>query len=225
VGDVVVAGDGELLLDVVAQEEDEVSCRVRADGGLRPGRGLLVQGAAFRPRALTPKDRDDLRGIIANETFDAVALSFVGAASEVEEVKRIIGAGGRDLSVVAKIETRTGMTNIEAITMASDVTMAARGDLALTMPWQELPDHVAQIARVAHAQRKPWVLATQIVESIEMFAMPSRAEICDLHRWLDLGAGGVLLTRETAFGDRPVAAVAAVRSMLDAHARAQGTGR
>jgi pyruvate kinase len=146
--------------------------------------------------------------------FDAVALSFVGSDAELKRVRERIQRAGRTVAIVAKIETPAGVANADAICQAADVVMAARGDLALTAPWTELPAAVRAIAASARAAGKPWLLATQVAEGLERFAFPSRAEICDLAHWLAEGCAGVLLSYETAFGSRPTAAVSSVASLL-----------
>lgn len=218
VDDVVIAGDGEMMLDVVEVDLDAVRCRPREDGVLRPGRGLAIQGSNFTPSSMTDKDRDDLRALLGSTHFDAVALSFVSGKEAVEEARDEIGEG-RSLEIIAKIETAKGVAQAGRISASADAVMAARGDLALSMPWTGLADGVESIAAAAREHGTAWILATQIVESMERFDLPSRAEICDLSHWFAAGAAAVMLGRETAFGARPVESVAAVAELIDARCR------
>jgi pyruvate kinase len=134
--------------------------------------------------------------------LDAVAVSFVDGATVVDEVRQLTG-----LPVVSKIETAGGLEVLSTICSASDYVMAARGDLALAVPWVELPGAVQQIASACRDSGTPCILATQFAEGIEKFALPTRAEICDLAHWLDEGAAGVMLSYETVFGTQPIRAV------------------
>lgn len=220
VGDVVIAGDGEMMLDVGEVGPDAVRCLPRADGLLRPGRGLAIQGSNFTPSSMTSKDRADLRALLGSADFDAVALSFVSGKEALDEARDVIGEP-RGLEIVAKIETAKGVAQARPISADADAVMAARGDLALSMPWTGLADGVESIAEAAREQGKPWILATQVVESMERFHLPSRAEICDLSHWLAAGAAAVMLSRETAFGERPVESVAAVAELIDARCPAR----
>jgi pyruvate kinase len=215
VGDVVIAGDGEMMLDVVEIDSEGVRCVPREDGVLRPGRGLAIRGSNFTPSSMTAKDRADLRALLGSTDFDAVALSFVSGTEAVDEARLEIGKS-HGLEVIAKIETAKGVERAGEICAGADAVMAARGDLALCMPWTALAGGVERIARAAREHAKAWILATQIVESMERFDLPSRAEICDLSHWLATGAAAVMLSRETAFGARPVESVAAVAELIDA---------
>jgi pyruvate kinase len=110
------------------------------------------------------------------------------------------------------------LAQINAIAKSADVIMAARGDLALFLPWVELYVAVQKVSDAAEAQMCPWILATQLVEGLERFAFPTRAEICDLAHWITKGAWGAMLSFETAFGSRPIEAVKCVRAIIDRYA-------
>ena len=177
-GDIILEGDGAISLEVLERRGDDVMCRCLATGKLRPGRGIVLQKREFRPTALTVKDRADLDFVLKSQLFDAVAVSFVGTREDVAQVKALLG-GQAAISVIAKIETQLGVDNVESIVAEADAVMAARGDLALTMPWEQLPASVRTIAQASQHARKPWILATQIAEGMERFSFPTRAEICD----------------------------------------------
>lgn len=214
-GDVLVEGDGSLILKVVERKEEAVSCVADGSGIIRPGRGFVMQKPGYKPAALTPKDAEDLEAAVKSSLFDAVAISFVGTADDVMRAKELCAKHGKVLPVIAKIETQLGIDNIGEIAAAADMLMAARGDLALTSPWEELPLAVSKISAAAKKHGKPWILATQLAEGLERFSMPTRAEICDLAHWISEGAYGAMLSYETAFGPKPVEAVEAVRKIID----------
>jgi len=217
-GDVIIEGDGAMMLDVVETLQGSVICRPLWDGVLHPGRGLVVRSSRFSPAPLTKKDRDDLKQIARSGKFDAVAVSFVRDPCDIQEVRNVLSMAESDLPVIAKIETSGGLAQINEIAKAADMVMAARGDLALFLPWVELYDAVMTISSAASAQNRPWILATQLVEGLELFAFPTRAEICDLAHWIAIGAWGAMLSFETAFGPHPIEAVKYVREVLDRYA-------
>lgn len=215
--DVIVEGDGALLLKVLRKEDSGVLCLPESDGVLHPGRGLLVRKPSFRPAPMSEKDRSDIRAIDKAGLFDAIAVSFVGQASDIQEARQLILEHRTPVSIIAKIETQLGIENLESIAIEADMLMAARGDLALTTPWTSLYDQVSQISLIAAKAGTPWILATQLMEGLERFVIPTRAEICDLAHWVSQGAAGVMLSYETAFGPKPIDSVKAAREVVDSY--------
>ncbi|HLJ30183.1 MAG TPA: pyruvate kinase [Candidatus Angelobacter sp.] len=212
-GDVIIEGDGALLLSVVEVMPNGIICAPESDGVIHPGRGIVVRSKSFHPESLTAKDLADFSAIRSSKMFDAIAISFVADTEPIERLR----SGMREacLPLIAKIETAEGLGNITSIVNAADAIMAGRGDLALAMPWEELPAAVHTIATTSHIANKPWILATQLVEGLERFSFPTRAEICDLAHWIDEGAHGVMLSYETAFGPRPVDSVSCVQKIVE----------
>jgi pyruvate kinase len=214
-GDRIVVGDGSVILDVVQVHSDHASCEVVDAGVINPNRGIVIQESQFEPTSLTEKDVADIEYVAGRDEFDAVALSFVSTADEVRQAKDILASAGGELPIVSKVETPQGVENIDEIAAASDAIMVARGDLALFFPWNELGVHTKRIVSGAEAAETPWIMATQMAEGLERFAFPTRAEICDLTRWVDRGMDGMLLSYETAFGASPVKAVSCMREVVN----------
>ena len=216
-GDLVTVGDGSAVFSVGAVDIGAGTAHVviETSGTINPSRGLTVQGASFRPQSLTEKDVDDLVFIAKSGAFDAVALSFVSSSDQVVAARKILAAHGSSIPIIAKVETASGVINVHEICDTADMVMAARGDLALAIQWVDLPGAVSQIAKAANVACCPWILGTQIVEGMERFVIPTRAEICDLAHWLGENCGGVLLSYETAFGANPVGAVQVTRLLID----------
>jgi pyruvate kinase len=212
--DGVVMGDGSLVLRVTSVTGEAIQTTALQAGVANPNRGLTIQGGHFTPASLTSKDVADLEFIARSPLFDVVLLSFVAGSDSIIKAREILRQAHREIPIIAKIETAQGLRHLSAIAEAADMIMAARGDLALTVDWIELPGAVEAIAQVAKEQGKPWILATQVVEGLERFAFPTRAEICDLAHWLKQGTAGVMLCYETAFGPKPVDAISAVQSMV-----------
>jgi pyruvate kinase len=213
-GDVIIEGDGALLINVLEKTVNGVLCATENDGEIHPGRGIIVRKSDFRPTPMTGKDREDLRFAARSGLFDVAAISFVGDPMDVSEAKRIIAEEHSNMSVMAKIETQLGIERIEGIAKEADSLMAARGDLALALPWVELYSAVSKLSTTATVAGTPWILATQLVEGLERFEFPTRAEICDLAHWVTQGAAGAMLSYETAFGSKPVDAVRYVTEIV-----------
>jgi pyruvate kinase len=209
-----IVGDGAAVLRVLSVDRSCAVAEMKSDGVLNQNRGLTILNSRFQPRCLTDKDLSDLDHVLSRDVYDIVALSFVSSASEISTVKRLATAKNRQIPILAKIETPEGLENLESICRTTDLVMAARGDLALTMPWTELPQAVSAIGRSACTHSRTWILATQIAEGLEQFSMLTRAEICDLARWLEEGCGGILFSHETAFGSHPVAAVTSAAKLI-----------
>jgi pyruvate kinase len=214
-GTLIAVGDGSALLAVKNVGPSEAAVQVVEGGSIDQKRGLIIQGKTFNPRALMPKDLADLEHITGSPSYDAVALSFVSSPDDVLKVRKMAAQKGRTLPIIAKIETQAGLANLEAICDVSDIVMAARGDLALALPWVELPDAVLRIVEMAKRASIPWIVATQIAEGLQRFTMPTRAEICDLATWMQRGCSGILLSYETAFGANPKAAVRCCAEIME----------
>ncbi len=214
-GEAIIIGDGSLILRVEKADQSGVKVRSECAGVMNHTRGVTLQGGSFIPRCLTRDDEEGLRFISTSSDFDMIAISFVSSAEDVLRARSILKDQGSELPLVAKIETARGIDHLDEICAVADMVMAARGDLALCMPWTELPKSVALIADSALEADTPWVLATQVAEGMERFAFPTRAEICDLAHWLERGCAAVMLSYETVFGGNARGAVACTQQLLD----------
>ncbi len=215
VGDSIVIGDGSAVLTVESTHIDGAITRAKYSGSINQTRGVTLQAGSFVPKCMTLEDERSLRFVAKSDAFDMVALSFVSSGSDVSVARSVLQGYGREMPVIAKIETAVGVDRLEEICHASDMVMAARGDLALCMPWYELPKSVERIADVATRTGTPWVLATQIAEGLERFALPTRAEMCDLAHWLQRGCSAVMLSYETVFGSNAAGAAACTQTLLE----------
>ena len=214
-GDTIIVGDGALTLSVSQAASEKIHCEVQQEGTIELSRGLTIRNGDFDPPTLREKDREYLRFVAKSGTFDAVALSFVSDPKEITDARKLLRSNGSQIPIIAKIESVGGINSLSGITAEADAVMAARGDLALYLPWEDLEFHTARIAEEAQATDTPWILATQIAEGLEQFESLTRAEICDLSRWVNEDVAAVLLSHETAFGSDPVKAVSEVRNLLE----------
>jgi pyruvate kinase len=215
-GSSVIVGDGgvELLVEGVAA--GVLVCSVVRGGVIENNRGLTLVGGGRSISSLTAADLEMLQALAASEAFDAVAVSFVSEPSTLHVVREAVSGAGAAVAVVAKIETREGVDRIDEICAAADVVMAARGDLALAIDPAMLYAAVRRIAEAAAESGTPWVLATQLLEGLDQFGFPTRAELTDVVGWMEHGAAGAMLSRETVFGGCPLESIRHLRALLDA---------
>lgn len=219
IGDLVLVGDGAVVFKVIEAATDSLLCSTLRPGRLNAGRGLAVQSPKYRPTALGRKDIADLEEVSRNlHLYDAVALSFVAGPEDLDLARVICAHTKSSLPFIAKIETLLGLARLESICTRTQAILVARGDLALSSPWLDLYSHCKRIIEVARSHKLPWIVATQLAEGLDRFEFPTRAEICDLAHWSEVGASGAMLSYETAFGPRPIDAVAAVKQILSRYA-------
>ena len=196
--------DGRLRLEVERCGEDHAETRVVTGGELSDRKGVNVPDVILPISPLTEKDRVDL-GFALELGADWVALSFVQRAEDIEEAKRLID--GR-ASVMTKIEKPAAIRVLSDIVDQSDAIMAARGDLGVEMPPEQVPGLQKAIISECRLAGKPVVVATQMLESMVHSPTPTRAEASDVATAVFDGADAVMLSAETAAGDYPVEAVA-----------------
>lgn len=180
VGQRLIIGDGVVSF-VVTEVDGGLCAKAEGSGRVESNRGVSVQGGSFSPVCLTETDKKTLLHVAEHAVYDEVALSFVGNAADIEEARKILGDA--DKKIVAKIETPEGIKNIESIAKVADKIMVARGDLALTMPWQEMPKAIDVIVEACDQAHTPYIMATQVAESMATAHMMTRAEMSDLWQW------------------------------------------
>ena len=203
-GTALLIDDGRLRVEVERCGEDYAETRVVAGGVLSDRKGVNLPEVVLPISPLTDKDRDDLEFAL-DLGADWVALSFVQRAEDIEEAKALID--GR-ASVMTKIEKPAAIRVLSDIVDQSDAVMAARGDLGVEMPPEEVPGLQKQIISECRLAGKPVVVATQMLDSMVHSPTPTRAEASDVATAVFDGADAVMLSAETAAGDYPVEAVA-----------------
>jgi len=214
-GDRILLDDGLLELRVTSVKDDTVNCRVVVGGPLREHKGINLPGVQVSAPALTPKDRRDLAfGLEAG--VDAVALSFVRRASDIEALRRAVRRAGHDTPIIAKIEKPEAVAELDAILDAADGVMVARGDLGVEMAPERVPVLQKQIILKANRLGKPVIVATQMLESMIHSPRPTRAEASDVANAIFDMTDAVMLSGETAVGDYPVEAVTMMTRIAEA---------
>ncbi|MCC6665113.1 MAG: pyruvate kinase [Polyangiaceae bacterium] len=204
-GDRILLGDGQVELRVERVTAERVTAKVEHGGALRARMGVNLPSHRVRQSALTDKDRDDLE-LGLSIGVDYVALSFVRAAKDVDELRALCERLGRPTPIVAKIETPSAVDSIEAIAAASDAVMVARGDLGVELPPERVPVVQRQIIGTCRALRRPVIVATEMLQSMVDSPRPTRAEASDVAGAVFGGADAVMLSGETASGKYPIRA-------------------
>lgn len=208
-GNTLLLDDGRIMLWVDQVTHHEIVCRVVVGGELSDNKGLNRQGGGLSARALTDKDRNDIRTAAAMQA-DYVAISFPRNAKDIEEARALLRAAGGRGGIVAKVERAEAVEAIEEIIRASDAVMLARGDLGVEIGDAALPPVQKRIIKLARAMNRVAITATQMMESMIENSIPTRAEVSDVANAVLDGTDAVMLSAETASGKHPVAAVAAM---------------
>lgn len=199
--------DGLIELRVRTIRGKDVVCDVLNGGTLGEHQGINLPGTALSIPALTEKDRKDLEFGLKHGV-DAVALSFVRTAADVNVVKQIVLGHGNDTPLIAKLEKPQAIDHLDEILQASDGVMVARGDLGVEMAPEKVPVIQKHVIRSAAHWRKPVITATQMLESMIDNPRPTRAEASDVANAIFDGSDSVMLSAETASGRYPREAVA-----------------
>lgn len=211
-GDVLVLDDGRIEAEVLSVEGLRIETRVLIGGKLSNNKGLNKRGGGLSAPALTAKDRADLKTAVSLET-DFLAVSFVSSASDMLEARALLEAEGSQAHLVAKIERADLVHDHEAldeVIQASDVIMVARGDLAVEIGDAELVGVQKYLTERARTLNRVVITATQMMESMISSPMPTRAEVSDIGNAAFDYTDAVMLSAESAIGEYPAEAVAAM---------------
>jgi pyruvate kinase len=199
--------DGLIELRVRSVRDGDVVCDVLNGGMLGEHQGINLPGTALSIPAMTEKDRKDLEFGLKHGV-DAVALSFVRSAADVNMVREIVAGLGRDIPLIAKLEKPQAIDHLEEILEVVDGVMVARGDLGVEMAPEKVPVIQKHVIRRCAVWRKPVITATQMLESMIENPRPTRAEASDVANAIFDGTDSVMLSAETASGRYPREAVA-----------------
>jgi pyruvate kinase len=202
----VLLDDGKLLLEVTAINGDEVTTKVLVGGHLSSRKRVALPGLAVNLPFLSEEDMADIAFGVKQEV-DFIAASFVRQADDVRAVRQIIETAGGHQAIIAKIENRQGVENIEEILEVAEGLMVARGDLGVEMPAEEVPIIQKRLIKAANTMGKPVITATQMLESMIVNPSPTRAEASDVTNAIFDGTDAVMLSAETAVGQNPLEAI------------------
>lgn len=208
--------DGMLQFTVtdVLKPDALYAMRAETDGLLTSNKGIAFPGKFHPMPALTDKDIKDLHEGL-DIGIDAVALSFVQSHTDIDDLLDQIAKHGRKVAVVAKLERKNALDDLDAILARVDAVMVARGDLGLECPMSELPVIQKRILRAARHAQKAAIVATQMLLSMVDNPLPTRAETTDVANAILDGADCVMLSEETAIGKDPVRVVSFIESIAE----------
>ena len=206
---VLLLDDGRIVLKVQSVVGEEVHCVVQVGGVLSNNKGINLLGGGLAAEALTDKDKADIL-TAAQLDADYVAISFPRSGADVLFARDLVQAAGGHAGIVAKIERAEAIDALEEIIDAADVIMVARGDLGVEVGDAAVPGLQKRMIRMARARNKVVITATQMMESMISNPIPTRAEVSDVANAVLDGTDAVMLSAETAAGQYPVEAVAAM---------------
>ena len=198
--------DGLIDLEVLRIERGAIICVVRNGGELGSHKNVNIVGLKTNLPALTEKDIRDIMWSIENGV-DFIAASFIRRPENVREIRSLIEVADAQIDIIAKIEDREGVDNIDEIIRVSDGIMVARGDLGVQLPAAEIPLVQKRIIAKCNASNKPVITSTQMLESMIRNPIPTRAEVTDIANAIFDGTDCIMLSGETASGLYPVEAV------------------
>jgi len=220
-GDVLLLNDGQISLQVQGVDGPRINTRVLVGGELSNNKGINRQGGGLSAGALTDKDRDDIRAA-ASLKIDYLAVSFPRDAADMNEARMLLRQAGGHGLLVAKIERAEAIKNLAEVTRASDAVMVARGDLGVEMGYAELAGLQKQIILEARHQNRLVITATQMMESMIVNTIPTRAEVSDVANAVMDGSDAVMLSAETAAGKHPTKVIEAMAQIIEGAEKYQG---
>ncbi|MEZ0112098.1 pyruvate kinase [Catenulispora sp. EB89] len=210
VGTAVLIDDGAVTLEVVEVGRDELRCDVVEGGVLTNGRGLTIPGVTVFPPGLSERDADDLKFAVGLGV-ETVALSFACRPGDAEAVRALAAAQ----AVVGKVENQAAAERLPQLAAEFDGLMVARGDLAVELPFEEVPFVQRAVLDQCRYAGKTSIVATQLLHSMRTALRPTRAEVADVVAAVLGGADALMLTGETGYGSHPVHAVRVLRRIIE----------
>lgn len=205
-GDCLLIDDGRIILRVVSVVSTRINCTVLMGGYISNNKGINLQGGGLSAKALTDKDKADIK-VIAKMDVDYVAVSFPRTADDLHEARSLLEAEGCYAGVISKIERSEAIKAMDQIILASDVVMVARGDLGVEIGDSNLPAVQKKLISRSRELKRAVIIATQMMESMIENSIPTRAEVFDVANAVHDGTDAVMLSAETASGNYPVEAV------------------
>ena len=206
VGDHVLVDNALLDLEVIEKGTDYVLLKALNDGAIKNHKTLNVPGIDLKLEFISDIDRRDIT-FAAQHSCDYLALSFVNSAEDVRAAKKIVLDAGGDARIISKIESQTGIDNIDEIIAESDGIMVARGDLGVEVPMERLPILQKSIITKCRESGKFAIVATEMLASMYENPRPTRAEVSDIANAVIDGTDCVMLSGETTVGKYPIQAV------------------
>ena len=213
-GGTIMLDDGLIKLAIKSVTDTDIVCEVLNSGKIKTKKGVNVPGVHLSMPYLSQRDRDDIIFGV-QQGFDFIAASFVRTAQDVYDIRNLLNEYDSNIRIIAKIENREGVNNIDSILAAADAVMVARGDLGVEIDFTELPGIQKTIIDRSFSFGKPIVTATQMLDSMMVNPRPTRAEISDVANAIYDGTSAIMLSGETAAGAYPVEALKTMSAIAE----------
>lgn len=215
VGDRILVNNGLVIFEVEELSGNDAVCKVIAGGELSDRKSMHFPNKVLMQEYLSEQDKADLLFGITNQV-DFVAASFVSTKKDISSLRKFLNEnGGEDIDIIAKIENRAGVDNIDEICDIADGIMVARGDLGVEIPFVEVPAVQKYLIKKCRLLGKRVITATEMLESMINNPRPTRAEISDVANAVYDGTSALMLSGETAAGKYPVAAVKSMAEIAE----------
>ncbi|WIM98186.1 pyruvate kinase [Actinoplanes oblitus] len=213
VGDRLLIDDGKVAVEVTGVEGNDISVLVTEGGPVSNNKGVSLPNVAVSVPAMSDKDEQDLRFAL-KLGVDLVALSFVRSPDDIKLVHQVMDEEGRRVPVIAKVEKPEAVEHLEAIVLAFDGVMVARGDLGVELPLDQVPLVQKRAVQLCRENAKPVIVATQMLDSMIENSRPTRAEASDVANAVLDGTDAVMLSGETSVGKYPVLTVSTMAKIV-----------
>ena len=213
-GGTIMLDDGLIKLQIVTVNDTDIVCKVLNNGKIKNKKGVNVPGVHLSMPYMSQRDKDDIIFGI-QQGYDFIAASFVRTAQDVYDIRNLLNQYDSNIRIIAKIENREGVNNIDSILAAADAVMVARGDLGVEIDFTELPGIQKTIIDRSFSFGKPIVTATQMLDSMMVNPRPTRAEISDVANAIYDGTSAIMLSGETAAGAYPVEALKTMSAIAE----------
>ena len=213
-GGTIMLDDGLIKLQIQTVNDTDIVCTVLNNGKIKNKKGVNVPGVHLSMPYMSQRDKDDIIFGI-EQGFDFIAASFVRTAQDVYDIRNLLNEYDSNIRIIAKIENREGVNNIDSILAAADAVMVARGDLGVEIDFTELPGIQKTIIDRSFSFGKPIVTATQMLDSMMVNPRPTRAEISDVANAIYDGTSAIMLSGETAAGAYPVEALKTMSAIAE----------
>ena len=210
-GERIFIDDGQVVMRVIELIGKKMKANIEIGGELRDNQGVAFPDSKLSVSAITLKDKEDL-AYGKKIGVDIVAVSFVRKASDITEVKALVES---NIKIIAKIELKEAMKNLDSIIDESDGVMVARGDLGVQLPLEQVPFAQKKILDTANYKGKISITATEMLQSMKISFRPTRAEVTDITNAILDGTDAVMLSAETSIGDHPNNVVKVMASICE----------
>lgn len=215
-GDTILMDDGALELKAIDVEPKKIRCEVVHGGVLKENKSINLPSTTMPMATASPEGRDDVvkeMSFAAENDVEYIAASFIQSADDIIIMRQILADMGANIPIIAKIENKAGVNNLDAIVQVADGMMVARGDMGVELPFGEVPIIQKRMIRTTVENGKPVITATQMLASMEFNPKPTRAEASDVANAILDGSSAVMLSGETAAGLYPVESVKTMASL------------